>query len=81
MIAVNTTDGSNIRWHNETLPPMIVPRANAELVWIPVSQQGILAVIGGTLNPEAIYPAGLSDRQKHENVCLSMPLAARFEGS
>jgi hypothetical protein len=37
-------------------------------VWIPVSQQGILAVIGGVKYPEDIYPAGLSTSQQEQDV-------------
>lgn len=39
-------------WTNKTLPPEIKGRANAEAVWVPVGEQGILVVLGGVVYPE-----------------------------
>lgn len=39
------------RWSNETLGPNIKGRANPELVWVPVGEQGILVALGGVLFP------------------------------
>ncbi|KAI5302361.1 hypothetical protein KEM56_000753, partial [Ascosphaera pollenicola] len=39
-------DASN--WKNETIPDNIPGRPGAELVWVPVSDQGMLVVIGGS---------------------------------
>jgi hypothetical protein len=69
LIMVNlTATGDEKLWRNSTLPSYVASRANPQLVWIPVSQQGILAVIGGVKNPEDIYPAGLSTSQQEQDV-------------
>ncbi|TAQ85813.1 hypothetical protein B7494_g5867 [Chlorociboria aeruginascens] len=39
------------KWSNITLPPTVPGRANAEVVWVPVSEQGILVAIGGVVKP------------------------------
>jgi hypothetical protein len=39
-------------WTNKTLNPDVKPRANAEVVWVPVGEQGILVVLGGVTYPE-----------------------------
>jgi hypothetical protein len=38
-------------WSNNTLPTSVPGRANAELVWVPVSNRGILVAVGGVINP------------------------------
>jgi hypothetical protein len=38
-------------WNNYTLPTSVPGRANAEIVWVPVSKQGILVAIGGVIWP------------------------------
>lgn len=55
------------KWTNNTLPNNISPRANAELVWIPVSTQGVLVAIGGVYPPEEIWPYGLNDSQTSQS--------------
>lgn len=45
-----TTQGSE-KWSNDSLPPNIKSRNNAELVWVPVGEQGILVALGGVLFP------------------------------
>lgn len=40
------------KWTNSTLPSYIKGRANPELVWVPVGEQGILVVLGGATYPE-----------------------------
>jgi hypothetical protein len=54
-------------WTNTTLPDNIQPRANAELLWIPVGEQGILVAIGGVTAPEEIWPMGLNSSQSSES--------------
>lgn len=56
------------KWTNHSLPNFVPGRANAELVWIPVSQSGVLVAIGGVVNPEEIYPAGPSPAQQTQSV-------------
>ena len=67
LISVNMTNAPSLTWTNSTLPSFVPPRAEAELVWIPVSHSGALVAIGGVLNPD-IYPTGLSDTQKNHDV-------------
>lgn len=43
-------------WNNATLPPNIKGRANPELVWVPVGEQGILVVLGGVSYPDFNNP-------------------------
>lgn len=68
LISVDLGQMGHEYWRNETLPRDIDTRADAEVVWLPVSSRGILAVIGGVVHPEVIYPGGLSDSQLKENV-------------
>jgi hypothetical protein len=51
LIKVDMSDQENSVWHNYTLPTSVPGRANAEIVWIPVSKQGILVAIGGVIFP------------------------------
>ena len=63
LIQVDMSVMRSEKWTNTTLPDDIAPRANAELVWIPVSDQGVLVAIGGVTAPEEIWPAGLNSSQ------------------
>ncbi|KAF3403315.1 putative carboxymethylenebutenolidase [Talaromyces pinophilus] len=57
LITVNMTTMGNESWQNSSLPVNIPARANAEIVWLPVSESGILVVIGGVINPEILSPS------------------------
>ena len=48
-------------WKNETLPSGIPGRANPELVWVPVGEQGILVALGGVVHPDFIGFLAKSD--------------------
>jgi hypothetical protein len=52
LISVDMSIMRSEKWDNQTLPSQIPGRANAELVWIPVTTQGVLLAIGGVLNPD-----------------------------
>ncbi|OAA76727.1 Galactose oxidase/kelch, beta-propeller [Akanthomyces lecanii RCEF 1005] len=54
------------KWTNSTLPSNIKPRANPEVVWVPVGEQGILVVLGG-----AVYPEWAGEAQISPNETLS----------
>jgi hypothetical protein len=54
LITVDMSTMRNETWSNYTLPDSIPGRINAELVWIPVSQSGVLIVIGGVLYSDAL---------------------------
>jgi hypothetical protein len=51
LISVNMQTQGQETWSNDTLPTTVPGRANAELVWVPVSNRGILVAIGGVINP------------------------------
>jgi hypothetical protein len=54
LIIVKMLTMDNQAWTNYTLPDSIPGRSNAELVWIPVSQSGVLIAIGGVLYSYAL---------------------------
>lgn len=68
ILANLTAAGDHKLWQNLTLPKHVASRANPQLVWIPVSQKGVLAVIGGVKYPESLYPSGLSSAQQQQDV-------------
>ncbi|KAL2007651.1 hypothetical protein VTN00DRAFT_7633 [Thermoascus crustaceus] len=65
-----TVDMSVMReetWKIDTLPDDVPGRASAELVWIPVSESGILIAIGGVIYPESWESHNLTASQKAES--------------
>lgn len=70
-----TVDMSSFRdetWSNATLPDYIPGRANAELVWVPVSKSGVLVAVGGVINPAELWqPSKLNDSQIAESKRIS----------
>ncbi|CRL18927.1 Galactose oxidase/kelch, beta-propeller [Penicillium camemberti] len=51
LITLDMSQMSVGSWTNTTLPSYVPARANAELVWVPVSESGILVAIGGVVEP------------------------------
>lgn len=51
LIEVNMATQNQETWRNISLPTNVISRANGELAWVPVSEKGILIVIGGVINP------------------------------
>ncbi|KAH8586853.1 hypothetical protein B0O99DRAFT_585342 [Bisporella sp. PMI_857] len=51
LIEANMTSQNQETWTNSTLPKEAPGRASAELVWVPVSDKGILVAIGGVIFP------------------------------
>lgn len=45
------TQGDEV-WTNTSLPGNVKGRANPEVVWVPVGEEGILVVLGGVTHPE-----------------------------
>lgn len=69
LIRVNLTGSGDTKvWRNSTLPSSVRSRAEAQLVWIPASERGLLVVIGGVENPADGYPFDLSAVQREQNV-------------
>jgi hypothetical protein len=51
LIELDMSSQTKAVWHNYTLPSNVPGRANAEIVWIPVSKQGVLVAVGGVIFP------------------------------
>ncbi|TVY40202.1 Kelch repeat-containing protein [Lachnellula occidentalis] len=51
LIQVDMSTEGQETWTNSSLPTNVPGRANAELVWVPVSEKGVLVAIGGVINP------------------------------
>lgn len=51
-VALDMSEQFHQTWTNTTLPPHIQGRANPEVVWVPVGEQGILVVLGGVTFPQ-----------------------------
>lgn len=51
LIKVDMSIQGNDKWTNQSLPTSVPGRANAELVWVPVSTKGVLVAIGGVIDP------------------------------
>ncbi|PLN83713.1 hypothetical protein BDW42DRAFT_164510 [Aspergillus taichungensis] len=63
-ITVDMSEMRDNRWANRTLPEYVAGRAYAEVVWVPVSEQGVVVVLGGVVNPAAMD--GYSPLNKEE---------------
>lgn len=60
-------------WTNTSLPTNVPGRANAEVVWVPVSDRGILVAIGGVVFPS--YAAiGLANNASSTRASVSTSL-------
>jgi hypothetical protein len=67
LVTLDTTTQRSPEWTNTTLPSNIKGRANPEVVWVPVGEQGILVVIGGVT-----YPDWANVLRKSENPAQSV---------
>jgi hypothetical protein len=71
LISVNMTTQRSEKWANQTLPTNVPGRANPEIVWVPVSKQGVLIAMGGSVDPEFAYASqSLNDSQAADDVSL-----------
>ncbi|KAM0328248.1 hypothetical protein ACHAQA_005657 [Verticillium albo-atrum] len=61
LITMDMNDGEVPVWTNETLTGGVRGRANPEVVWVPVGEQGILVVIGGVTYPDWVTPTRMSE--------------------
>ncbi|KAJ5373471.1 hypothetical protein N7517_005477 [Penicillium concentricum] len=52
------------KWTNDTLPSYIPARSNAELVWVPVSESGVLVAIGGVIDPIQFFWHGKANTSR-----------------
>ncbi|KAL2813846.1 hypothetical protein BJX63DRAFT_207880 [Aspergillus granulosus] len=67
MIRVDMEEMRNPVFSNVTIPDTIPARANAEAIWVPVSDRGIVVLIGGVRHLESIFPDGLSEEDEAES--------------
>ncbi|OJJ03076.1 hypothetical protein ASPVEDRAFT_134247 [Aspergillus versicolor CBS 583.65] len=68
MITVDMSEMQRPVFSNVSIPSYVKPRANAEAVWLPVADRGIVVLIGGVTYPEQLYSSGLSDSQIEESM-------------
>ncbi|KAL9946212.1 hypothetical protein ACHAP6_000874 [Verticillium nonalfalfae] len=73
LITLDMKDQLTPVWTNTTLPESIQGRANPEVVWVPVGEQGILVVIGGVT-----YPDWVSPTRRSENAAQSKEESDKF---
>lgn len=70
LISVDMSVTGGGTWTNDTLPSKVLGRANAELVWIPVSSSGILIATGGVIDAATLTAAqALTEQQAAASVC------------
>lgn len=62
-VTVNMTVMESETWVTDKLPSYIQGRANAELVWVPVSESGVLVAIGGVVEPAGLFVSLTSTQQ------------------
>lgn len=68
LITLDMTTQMDEKWTNVSLPSEIKSRANPELVWVPVGEQGILVVVGGVTFPE-YATADKFSKDEAQSVC------------
>lgn len=75
LISVNMTVMRGETWANDSLPDSVPARANAELVWVPVGENGVLVAVGGVIDPESLTVVqGLNASQANASVsCAFFP--------
>jgi hypothetical protein len=52
LITVDMKTQYKEEWSNDTLPSSVKGRSNAEAIWVPVGEEGILVIVGGVVYPE-----------------------------
>ncbi|KAL4977164.1 hypothetical protein BDW66DRAFT_40306 [Aspergillus desertorum] len=67
MTTVDMSDMEDPVFGNVSLPNDVPGRANAEAVWLPVAESGVIVLIGGVTQLENIYADGMSDEQVKES--------------
>ena len=72
---MTSATGATEKWTNETLPPTVPGRASAELVWVPISDKGILVAIGGVTSP---YYASINQTNSAAVNALSKEQSVKF---
>lgn len=78
LITLDMRDQLNLEWTNTTLPDDIKGRANPELVWVPVGEEGILVAIGGVTYPDWVTSSRLSENAAQSVSCYYYPSLSFF---
>lgn len=74
LISIDMSTMRAEKWTNSTLPDGIPGRANAELAWIPNSEQGLLVAVGGVVQPESAFTT-MSDALREQSVRAECPVS------
>lgn len=67
MIKIDMSSPGYATWTPLQLQDGVPGRANAQVVWLPVSGQGILLVIGGVVYPQDLYSYWLTEEETQES--------------
>ncbi|OQD67918.1 hypothetical protein PENPOL_c003G02514 [Penicillium polonicum] len=71
LITLDMSQMSDGKWTNTTLPSYVPARSNAELVWVPVSESGVLVAIGGVVEPVQFFKYKSNSSQTDESKRIS----------
>lgn len=71
LIGVDMTEQKET-WSNQTLPSTVPGRADPEIVWVPVSTQGVLVAIGGVIFPSYLNP-NTRNNESADAASVSLP--------
>jgi hypothetical protein len=66
LITLDMSTMRDAKWTNDTLPSYIPGRSNAELVWVPMSESGVLVAIGGVIEPIQFFRNDKSNSSRTE---------------
>ena len=72
---MTSATGTTEEWTNSSLPTEVPGRASAELVWVPVSDKGILVAIGGATFP---YFASINQTNSAATNAVSKEQSVKF---
>jgi hypothetical protein len=75
LITLDMSVMSDGKWTNDTLPGYIPARSNAELVWVPVSESGVLVAIGGVVEPIQFFR---NDKENSSRTAESKKISPTF---
>ena len=70
-IKMNMSVPGALNASKQTLPTDVISRANGQLVWLPVSSQGLLVLLGGVVYPENLFDDTLNASQVEESSIIS----------
>ncbi|KAF7524962.1 hypothetical protein PCG10_005313 [Penicillium crustosum] len=68
LITLDMSQMSDGSWTNTTLPSYVPARSNAELVWVPVSESGVLVAIGGVVEPIQFFKSNSTRTEESKRI-------------